>query len=139
MTNTTSYPRVSQLIEKFGEWIVHRRALHEMDALTRGDAGAFAQIANDLGVTPSDLDAFVRQGPHTADELPQLLVMLGIDEASLARTQPRLLADMQRVCSFCGSKRRCHRDLAEGTLPDHFHDYCDNATSIDSLQQASAH
>jgi uncharacterized protein YjiS (DUF1127 family) len=139
MTETTPYPIVSDLIDRFGDWIKHRRAMHELDALTQGDGSAFTQIAHDLGVTPSDLDAFVRQGPHTADELPQLLSQLGIDEGALARSQPRLLADMQRVCSFCGAKRRCQRDLAEGHLPEHYHDYCDNAGTIDSLQQAAAH
>ncbi|UTD29821.1 hypothetical protein [Bradyrhizobium sp. WD16] len=131
---SASHP-ITQLIEKFGSWLDHRRAVHEIEELSHDDGGAFTQIAHDLGVAPSDLDAFVRQGPHAADELPQLLVMLGIDEERLAMTQPLLLADMQRVCSFCGDKRRCHREIAAGTLPTHFHEFCDNAWTIESLQQ----
>ena len=45
------------------------------------DAAEFGRIAHDLGVTSSDLDELVRQGPHKVDELPVLLKALGIDEA----------------------------------------------------------
>ena len=77
----------------------------------------------------------VRQGPHAADELPRLLKSLGIDEADLARTQPLVLRDMERVCAMCASKRQCDRDLAAGTSAEHYEEYCLNAPTIDSLGQ----
>ena len=82
------------------------------------------------------LDTLVRQGPHAADELPKLLKVLGIDEADLARTQPLVLRDMERVCAMCASKHQCDRDLAAGTSAEHYEGYCLNAPTIDSLDQS---
>ena len=69
-------------------------------------SGDFARIARDLCVSPAGLDAVVRQGPHASDELPRLLKALGIDEATLSRTQPSCSA------TWCASvprasKRHC--------------------------------
>ena len=67
------------LIDTFAAWLKHRRELNEMRQMDRSD---FDRIANDLRVSPGELDTLVRQGPHAADELPYLLRALGIDEAS---------------------------------------------------------
>ena len=99
------------------------------------DTTQFDKIASDLRVTPGELDTLVRQGPHAADELPKLLKVLGINEADLARTEPLVLRDMERVCAMCASKRQCDRDLAAGTSAEHYEGYCLNAPTIDSLDQ----
>ena len=124
------YPRVEQLISTFADWLKHRRELNEMRRLDRAD---FDRIAYDLRVSPDDLEQLVRNGPHAADELPRLLNALGIDEAALADTQPFLLRDMERVCAMCEHKRRCDRDLAEGSSAEHYKDYCANAPTIERI------
>jgi transcriptional regulator with XRE-family HTH domain len=126
------YPRVEFLINSFADWIKQRRELHEMRQMDRAD---FDRIAGDLRVTPDDLEELVRKGPHAADELPKLLQALGINEASLARAQPLVLRDMERVCAMCNHKRECDRDLAAGTAAEHYEDYCNNAPTIDRLGQ----
>jgi transcriptional regulator with XRE-family HTH domain len=126
------YPRVEFLINSFADWIRQRRELHEMRQMDRAD---FDRIAGDLRVTPDDLEELVRKGPHAADELPKLLKALGINEASLARAQPLVLRDMERVCAMCNHKRECDRDLAAGTAAEHYEDYCNNAPTIDRLGQ----
>jgi len=130
------YPRVEMLINTFGDWLKHRRELNEMRQLDRSD---FDRIANDLRVSPGDLDELVRQGPHAADELPKLLGVLGIDEEALARTQPLVLRDMERVCALCHHKGQCDRDLAAGTAGEHYEGYCPNAPTIDVLGQPANH
>jgi transcriptional regulator with XRE-family HTH domain len=127
-----AYARVEQLIDIFGDWLKHRRELSEIRQLDRSD---FDRIAGDLRVSPTDLDELVRKGPHAADELPKLLKALGIDQADLARTQPLVLRDMERVCALCHSKRQCDRDLAAGTSAEHYEGYCLNAPAIDVLNQ----
>ena len=97
------------------------------------DTADFDRIASDLRVSPGDLDTLVRRGPHAADELPRLLKALGIDEADLARTEPLVLRDMERVCACAASKRQCDRELAAGTSAEHYEEYCLNAPTIDSL------
>ena len=125
-----SYPAVELLINTFGDWLKHRRELSEIRQMDRSD---FDRIASDLRVSPTDLDELVRQGPHAADELPKLLKVLGIDEADLARTQPLVLRDMERVCALCHNKRQCDRDLAAGTSAAHYEGYCLNAPTIHDL------
>ncbi|CCE10851.1 conserved hypothetical protein [Bradyrhizobium sp. STM 3843] len=129
-TQTRPYPRVQSLIDMFAQWLKHRRELSEIRQMDRED---FERIAADLQVSPGDLDELVQHGEHAADELPRMLNALGIDEAALARTEPMVLRDMERVCALCRDKPRCHRDLAAGTAGAHYEDYCLNAPTIDRL------
>jgi hypothetical protein len=97
------------------------------------DRTEFDRIASDLRVSPDDLEELVRKGPHSADELPKMLKALGIEKAALANAQPLMLQDIQRVCSLCGQKRRCDRDLFAGTAAEHYQDYCPNVPTIAQL------
>ena len=128
----TPRPVISRVVDIFGEWLKHRRELREMREM---DAANFGQIASELRMTSADLEALVRQGPHAADELPKMLTALGIDQDALARTQPLMLRDMERVCALCSHKRQCGRDLAAGTAAAHYKEYCANAPTIGSLGQ----
>ncbi|MGB8397631.1 hypothetical protein [Bradyrhizobium sp.] len=130
------YSVMEFLIEKFGDWLNHRRELNEIRQMDRSD---FDRIAGELRVSRDDLDRLVRQGPHAADELPKMLTALGIDQADLARTEPLLLRDMERVCALCRHKRQCNRDLAAGTSAEHYEEYCLNAPTIDGLGRPIGH
>jgi Family of unknown function (DUF6455) len=92
-----------------------------------------------LRISSNDLDQLVRQGPHAADELPKMLKALGIDEGDLARTEPLVLRDMERVCTLCRHKRQCDRELAAGTATEHYERYCPNASTIDGLGKPIHH
>ncbi|HMH98462.1 MAG TPA: hypothetical protein VK577_18085, partial [Bradyrhizobium sp.] len=113
----------------------HRRELSEVRQMDRSD---FERIASDLRVSPGELDTLVDRGPHAADELPKLLKALGIDPTGLARTEPLVLRDMERVCSLCHHKRECDRDLAAGTSAGHYEGYCLNAPTIGALTPRQA-
>ena len=126
------FPAVETLINTFSDWLKHRRELCGMRQLNTAD---FDRIASDLRISPHDLNELVRQGPHAADELAKLLKILGIDEEALARTQPLVLRDMERVCALCHSKPQCDRDLAAGTSAEHYEGYCLNAPTIELLGQ----
>ena len=89
---------VERLTHTFSEWLRHRRELSEMRHL---NAAEFDRIASDLRLSPADLDELVRHGPHAADELPKLLQALGISQDDLARIEPMVLHDMERVCALC--------------------------------------
>jgi hypothetical protein len=123
-------PIFNRVIDVFGNWLKHRREMREIRQL---DAGIFEHIAHDLRITPAELDTFVRQGPHAADELPRVLEVLGIDEATLARSQPAVLRDMERVCILCERKVQCNNDLEIGVSARDHGDYCLNAPTMDSL------
>ena len=129
------YPRVEFLIDTFANWLKHRRELSEVRQMDRSD---FERIASDLRVSPGELDTLVDRGPHAADELPKLLKALGIDQTDLARTEPMVLRDMERVCALCHHKRECDRDLAAGTSAGHYEGYCLNAPTIGALTPRQA-
>ena len=133
MARTESNPLVTKLINLFGDWLKQRRQLNELVGF-EADPGELERIAREFGVTPVDLEMLVRQGPRGADELPKMLEALGIDEAAIQRAEPALLRDMERVCSFCKYKRQCHRELAAGTAPANYEEYCANADAIDTLR-----
>ncbi len=129
------HPRVESLINTFSDWLKHRRELSEIRKMDRTE---FDRIANDMKVSPADLDILVRRGPHAADELPKLLETLGIDEAALKRSQPLVLRDMERVCAMCSHKQRCDRDIDDGILAERYEAYCPNAPTIDLLNPPAA-
>jgi Family of unknown function (DUF6455) len=126
------YPIVTGLIDLFGDWLKHRQAIREIRGL---DSGEFGSIAHDLRVTPDELDALVRGGPHATDELARLLKALGIEEKELSRAEPLVMRDMARVCASCQQKRRCNRDLDAATSAEHYADYCLNAATIEGLER----
>ena len=91
-------------------------------------------IANDLQLSPADLEERVRRAP-TADELPRLLEALGISARDLARVEPMVGANLERVCTLCKSKPECNRDLASGASAEHYQEYCLNASRIARLRE----
>jgi hypothetical protein len=90
----TPRPVISRVVDVFGEWLRHRRELREMREI---DAANFGRIAVELRLSANDLEDLVRQGPHSADELPKMLTALGIDQDTLVRTEPLVLRDMEKV------------------------------------------
>src|SRR6516165_848794 len=91
------------------------------------------RIASDLQLSPADLE-LVRRAPW-ADELPRLLEALGISARDLARVEPTVGANLERVCALCESKRECNRDLASGASAEHYQEYCLNAPKIAQLRE----
>jgi uncharacterized protein YjiS (DUF1127 family) len=125
---------LERLTHTFADWLRQRRELAEMSQL---DPSEFGRIAADLQISPADLNELVHQGPHAADELPRLLSALGIKAEDLARIEPMVLHDMERVCALCNHKRQCDHDLAAGTSAQHYEDYCANASTIAELGKAA--
>jgi len=130
-----TYPTVERLIDMFGDWLKHRRELGELHQL---ESVEFDRIAQDLRISPGELTELVHQGPRATAELPKLLAALGIDHDDLARIQPVVWRDMERVCALCQDKRRCDRDLAAGTAAKHYEEYCLNAPTIDMIGSREA-
>jgi uncharacterized protein YjiS (DUF1127 family) len=129
-----NYPVVESLIDLFARWLQHRR---EIAGLCSCDAAEFSRIASDLGVSPNELDQLIRRGPHVAEELPKMMAALGLDGKTIARAQPLVMRDLERVCALCEQKKQCDRDLAAGTAAQHYEEYCVNASTFASLGAGS--
>jgi hypothetical protein len=132
-TEHEPFPFVTKVIDLFGDWLKQRRELNELTKYA-ADPGELERVARELNVTSADLEMLVRQGSQGANELSYTLTALGIDETALSRAEPALLRDMERVCSFCTHKRRCHQELAAGTAATNYAEYCNNSDTIDTLR-----
>ena len=130
MSEFKNYPVVESVIDLFTRWLERRREIAELctcDAISR------EKIAIDLGVSPGELDQLVRRGPHAADELPKMMAAVGLNTEAIARAQPLVMRDLERVCVLCERKDQCDRDLAAGTAAQHYKEYCVNAETLAAL------
>jgi hypothetical protein len=129
------YPVVESVIDIFARWLKHWREIAESCGC---DSEEYARIARDLNVSPGELDSLVRRGSHAADELPKMLAALHIDRKAVARVEPMVMRDLERVCSLCEQKRRCDHELAATTAAAHYADYCPNASTLKTLVTKSS-
>jgi len=98
------------------------------------------QIARDLHMSPAELRAVTGRGSDAANLLLKRMAALDLDPVEVAHAAPESFRDLQRVCSLCGSKRRCERDLAQDLAAPQRQSYCPNAQALmalDALSQES--
>jgi hypothetical protein len=106
----------------------------EADMLANLDQAQIETLAEDCGISPHQLLALVKAGPHAADEMPELMRSLNIDPAEVEFQMRIQFRDMQIACSNCQSKEHCRRDLKHGVIDETFTDYCNNADSLNALR-----
>ena len=136
MTNPTKTASLTHRIASiFNDWLATYRSMLETDQL---EPTEFERIAHDLGTNPHALKEMILSGPHGADELPHMLAALGISEGAVARINPMVLHDMERVCASCGEKGQCHRSLAAGSASSDYAGFCANASTIEALRATPA-
>jgi hypothetical protein len=107
-----------------------RRSMAELAACPPGQV---QRIAQDLGLSESDLSFLACSHPGPTELMPKRLEELGLDAAFLKYAQTATYRDMERVCGTCKAWRRCARDLAKGDVQVGMRSYCLNALTIDAL------
>jgi hypothetical protein len=132
---TKHYPVVESVIDMFARWLKHRRDIADSCGCNSDE---YARIARDLNLAPGELDELVRRGAHAADELPKMMAALNIDRKAVARVEPLVMRDLERVCSLCEQKRRCDRELVADTAAEHYADFCPNASTLKTLVTKSS-
>jgi hypothetical protein len=73
---------------------------------------------------------------YDASLLFRRMILLQIDRRELARDEPLLLRELQGLCTLCGSKPECVRDLQreyETSEPQDWHEYCPNSAMLHAL------
>jgi len=111
-------------------WRAAREGLDELD----GCGSELARIARDVGVSPAELYTIAAKRPDAAEPLKLRLEALHYDRDALLRDEPLVMRDLERVCTTCGSKRRCVRDFARHPDDQSWRAYCPNAMTLDALQ-----
>jgi hypothetical protein len=108
-----------------------RAVLGELD----GCGSEIRHIARDVGVGPSELYTIAAKRPDSADQLRLRLEALHLDAATMERDEPLIMRDLERVCTTCGSKRRCVRDWVRFPDDTAWRGYCPNASTLDALEK----
>lgn len=101
--------------------------------LNRLDRQQVDELAHDIGVTRDQLMTMEARGSKAGVQLSKRMQVLHKDENNLPVSEWATLRDMQRVCSVCGSKWQCEKDLRERPEDSKWEDYCPNAETLRSL------
>ncbi|MGL3608894.1 DUF6455 family protein [Rhizobium sp. G187] len=109
-------------------------ATAEADLLANLDETQLAALAEDCGLTPHEMLALAKAGPHAADEMPRLMRALNIDPAEVEFRMRKLFRSMQVTCANCSAKQSCRHDLDNGHAETVFASYCGNADLMNSLR-----
>ena len=137
--NRVKHSPLDIVLSAISNWVNKYRQLtavdNEFGYCTHDDV---RQIAKDLGVPPTELRALASKGPGAADLLQKMLIALSVDPEALAKANPAVMRDLQRLCITCSHKGRCEHELAQGTAGEHYHEFCPNAFTLDALFQVKA-
>lgn len=112
------------------DWRESRRSSRELEQLRPAD---LALLAADVRLPETELYDLAQHGTHAADEMPQMMQALGLDAQAVARSEPELFRDMQRVCSHCENKERCNDELLAGSAAANRAAFCVNTAALDEL------
>lgn len=112
-----------------------RRAASDLECCSDDE---IARMAGDMKMSTAELHRMARSRRDAANLLLDRLAALHLDPANLARREPAVMCDLQRLCSGCRTKRRCRRELAQDPGNPAWREHCPNATTLLALQGAAA-
>jgi uncharacterized protein YjiS (DUF1127 family) len=111
-------------------WNDRRRTMVDLDCCGSAE---MERIARDVGVSGTDLSILAGKWPDAADLLYWRMNEIKLDRKEITQADPQVMRDLQRVCTVCGSKRRCEHALAKNPSDLAWQKYCPNATTLSAL------
>lgn len=133
-SDRADYPLVESIVKSIADWVnKFRGSIDNESGLPACDPEEVMAIANDLGITASDLQGLARKGPESIPLLRKMLAALNIDQQALINKDPLVMRDLQRLCTNCPDQKRCQQELDKDTAAEHFHEFCPNAFTLDAL------
>jgi len=97
-----------------------------------------SRVAHDVNLSGPELQTLAGKWPDAADLLSQRLAALQLDTGAVARTEPDVLRDMERVCTVCSEKSHCGHDIDRDPSDPEWRDYCPNVDTLDALEAERA-
>ena len=91
------------------------------------------RIARDVGVSGTDLSILAGKWPDAAELLYWRMNEIKLDRMEITQADAEVMRDLQRVCTVCGSKRRCEHELAKNPSDRAWEKYCPNVTTLSAL------
>jgi len=133
-----AWPFLERVIVPIAEWWRNKKEAREnLDSLDALGPGEFARMANDIGISASDLRELAKHCCDAADLLERRLKSLGLSAEELAQSATAQLRDMERLCTLCESKGRCARDLASDPSDPVWRQYCPNHETLVGLAEGA--
>ena len=111
-------------------WSGRRRAMADLDGCGPAE---MEHIARDVGVSAADLSILAGKWPDAADQLYWRMSEIKLDPKEVTHADPQVMRDLQRVCTVCGSKRRCEHELAKNPSDPAWRKHCPNAITLSAL------
>ena len=102
-------------------------------ALDCCDPAEMTRMAHDIGVSETDFRVLAGRWPGSSDLLSQRMHQIDLDASEIARVEPDVTRDLQRVCSLCAGRRRCRHDLASDPSAPAWREYCPNVPTFAAL------
>jgi hypothetical protein len=127
---TAIYAPRKGLIGQWHEWKSNRDSFAALDRCGHDEV---ERIALDLSLTAAELRTLARKGVDSALLLYRRMADLDLNRAEVAHAQPKVMRDLQKLCSICDSKARCGRDFDRGADPSAWHAYCPNDDTLRAL------
>jgi hypothetical protein len=121
---------VRRLAQWWRSWKGRRRTMADFG---RCGPAEMERIARDVGVSGADLSILAGKWPDAADLLYWRMNEIKLDRKEITQADPQVMRDLQRVCTVCGSKRRCEHQLAKDPSDPVWQKYCPNATTLSAL------
>ncbi len=90
-------------------------------------------MASELHLQPAELRGMVRRGADAADLLLERMHALHLDAERVARGEPAVMRDLERLCSICPTKRRCRKELARNPQDPVWREHCLNEGTLIEL------
>jgi hypothetical protein len=128
------WPVIVNVIAPLAAWWRRRSMAHEnLESLSAFSPAEMDRIAQDVGLSSSELWTLAAHSPDEAELLQRRLAAVGLDPKELAQSATTDLRDMERLCTLCGSKVRCSHDLAAAPRDPAWRKYCPNEATITQL------
>ena len=121
---------VARLQEKWRHMLRQRKSLVELAACPPSELQCIAQ---NVGVSVTDLQIIAAADPGPSELLPRRLALQGLDPAYVKSALTATYRDLERTCTMCPAWRRCARDLANGDAQTGMESYCLCSQTIDAL------
>lgn len=114
----------------------YRRIAAELRDLQAMDPVEAAAVAADLNLTLRDLERAIAESAGSERLMSRMMRTAGIDRRRMAAEQPAALREAEITCARCSAKRRCSKELAEGTAAERLDLFCPNAGFFDAFRPA---
>jgi hypothetical protein len=119
---------MGSLRAKWKNYWEKRAAINELASC---DPSEVARIAEDLGVSATDLRFLAASDKGVADLLTRRLQALWVDPTTV---DPAVMRDLQLHCARCESKQLCAHELEDKPPIQSWPIYCPNEQTIEAIK-----